>query len=489
MNFAAFQLELGLVALALVLLVLDVLHKKTLNISKGYAIGTIGLGILLILSFLIKNPVIVPDSMVQLDGMALGFKRMFLALGLGFFIINQNWIERRNDSFITYQILFLLALVGMMMACSINNLALLFLTMEMVAVPFYVLVGYLNDKDSSLESGVKYLIMAALASAVMVMGIAFVYGVSGTLYLDKLAQFTPPAEMKTAYWLGVMLIVAGLGFKISAFPFHYWAPDVYQGAAAPVTGLLASASKAVGFVLLTRFAVAAMPLGTAQVTLLWVVISAASILYGNLCAIPQQNVKRLIAFSGIANAGYMMMAFAVGDAMAFSAMFYYLIAYTFTIMGAFLAITLVESEVGSSDLDALAALPERSPFAAFLLSAAMVSLAGIPPMAGFIGKFLLLKSVFIQGVAGSGALIALACIALFGVIVSIYYYFGVIRAIYWPREYAQKHHAQGERIAFPRILWVVGTLSLAMMVLPGVYPALFLKATQWMAGALTFVTH
>jgi NADH-quinone oxidoreductase subunit N len=488
MNFAAFQLELGLVALALVLLVLDVLHKKTLNISKGYAIGTIGLGILLILSFLIKNPVIVPDSMVQLDGMALGFKRMFLALGLGFFIINQNWIERRNDSFITYQILFLLALVGMMMACSINNLALLFLTMEMVAGPFYVLVGYLNDKDSSLESGVKYLIMAALLSG-HGHGYRLCYGVSGTLYLDKLAQFTPPAEMKTAYWLGVMLIVAGLGFKISAFPFHYWAPDVYQGAAAPVTGLLASASKAVGFVLLTRFAVAAMPLGTAQVTLLWVVISAASILYGNLCAIPQQNVKRLIAFSGIANAGYMMMAFAVGDAMAFSAMFYYLIAYAFTIMGAFLAITLVESEVGSSDLDALAALPERSPFAAFLLSAAMVSLAGIPPMAGFIGKFLLLKSVFIQGVAGSGALIALACIALFGVIVSIYYYFGVIRAIYWPREYAQKHHAQGERIAFPRILWVVGTLSLAMMVLPGVYPALFLKATQWMSGALTFVTH
>ncbi|HQC42791.1 MAG TPA: proton-conducting transporter membrane subunit, partial [Verrucomicrobiota bacterium] len=294
MNFAAFQLELGLVALALLLLVLDVLHKKTLDVSKGYVIGTTGLGILLILSFLIKNPVVVPDSMVQLDSMALGFKRMFLALGLGFFIINQNWIERRNDTFITYQILFLLALVGMMMACSINNLALLFLTMEMVAVPFYVLVGYLKEKESSLESGVKYLVMASLASAVMVMGIAFVYGVSGTLYLDKLAQFTPPAEMKSAYWLGVMLIVAGLGFKISAFPFHYWAPDVYQGAAAPVTGFLASASKAVGFVLLTRFAVAAMPLGTAHVTLLWVIISAASILYGNLCAIPQQNVKRLI---------------------------------------------------------------------------------------------------------------------------------------------------------------------------------------------------
>ncbi|MDI9401668.1 MAG: NADH-quinone oxidoreductase subunit N [Limisphaerales bacterium] len=488
MNFAAFQLELGLVALALVLLVLDTLHKKTLNICKGYAIGTIGLGLLLILSFVIKKPVVVPDSMVQLDGMALGFKRMFLALGLGFFIINQNWIERRGDTFITYQVLFLLALVGMMMACSINNLALLFLTMEMVAVPFYVLVGYLNDKDSSLESGVKYLIMAALASAVMVMGIAFVYGVSGTLYLDKLAQFTPPDEMKAAYWLGIMLIIAGLGFKISAFPFHYWAPDVYQGAAAPVTGLLASASKAVGFVLLVRFAISAMPLGTAQVTLFWVVISAASILYGNLCAIPQQNVKRLIAFSGIANAGYMMMAFAVGDATALSAMFYYLIAYTFTIMGAFMAITLVETEVGSSDLDALACLPARAPFAAFLLAAAMVSLAGIPPLAGFIGKFLLLKSVFVQGVASSGALIVLGSIALFGVVVSIYYYFGVVRAIYWPREYAQKHYSQGERIALPKILWVVGLISLVMMVLPGIYPALLLKATQWMAGGLTFLT-
>jgi NADH-quinone oxidoreductase subunit N len=222
-----------------------------------------------------------------------------------------------------------------------------------------------------------------------------------------------------------------------------------------------------------------MPLGTAQVTLLWVVISAASILYGNLCAIPQQNVKRLIAFSGIANAGYMMMAFAVGDAMAFSAMFYYLIATRSPSWAPFLAITLVESEVGSSDLDALAALPERSPFAAFLLSAAMVSLAGIPPMAGFIGKFLLLKSVFIQGVAGSGALIALACIALFGVIVSIYYYFGVIRP-FIASEY-RRNTTPRATLAFPRILWSLGLFP-CHDGSPGVYPALFLKATHDVPG-------
>lgn len=483
MNFAAFQLELGLVALAVLLLVLDVLAKQTLNIGKGYAAGVVGLGLLLILSFFIKTPVVVPDSMIQLDPMALGFKRMFLALGLGFFIINQNWLERLKDSFITYQTLFLLALVGMMLAASVNNLAMLFISMEMVAVPFYVLVGYLNKKEASLESGVKYLVMAGLASALMVMGIAFVYGISGTLSLEQLAKFTPSAEMKPAYWMGIMLIVAGLGFKISSFPFHYWAPDVYQGAAAPTTGFLASASKAVGFVLMTRFVCAVMPLGTPKVILFWSIIAGASILYGNLCAIPQRDIKRLIAFSGVANAGYMMMAFAVGDAMALSALFYYLIAYVFTIMGAFLAISIVEAECGSTDLDALAILPRRSPFAGFLLAASMTSLAGIPPMAGFVGKFLLLKSVFIQGINHSATLIVLALVALLGVIVSIYYYFGVIRAIYWPTEHVSQQ-AQGAPIPTPSILWIVGSIALVMMILPGVYPNIILEGTQWMAEAL-----
>lgn len=483
MNLAVFQLELGLVALALLLLILDIFSKKTLTVSKGYAAGVVGLGVLLILSFTIKTPIVEPDAMVQLDSMAIGFKRMFLALGLGFFIINQNWIDRRQDSFISFQILFLLALVGMMLAASVNNLAMLFLTMEMVAVPFYVLTGYNKKSENSLESGAKYLVMAGLSSAFMVMGIAFVYGISGTLSFEKIAEFTPAANMQTAWWLGIVLIVASLGFKISAFPFQYWAPDVYQGAAAPLTGLLASASKAVGFVLIVRFACVVMPLDTTHAALFWGLIAGASILYGNLCAIPQRDIKRLIAYSGVANAGYMMMALAVGDVMALSSMFYYLIAYVFTIMGAFLAITVVETEFGSTDLDALAGLPRRSPFAGFLLAASMASLAGIPPMAGFIGKFLLLKSVFLQGIQHSWGLIALAFVALFGVIVSIYYYFGVIRAIYWPTNHALKE-AQGDRIPTPSVLWIVGIIALVMMVLPGVYPGLLLDGTNWMAEAV-----
>ena len=176
MNFAAFQLETGLAALVILLLILDGSCKQSLHVAKGYAAGIVGLGILLILSFTyLKTPVVIPEALIQLDTMALGFKRMFLALGLGFFIINQNWIARRRDNFISYQSIFLLSLIGMMLSSSVNNLLMMFLTMEIVAVSFYVMVGYNKKTEQSLESGVKYLIMAGLASAIMIMGIAFVY--------------------------------------------------------------------------------------------------------------------------------------------------------------------------------------------------------------------------------------------------------------------------------------------------------------------------
>lgn len=493
MNYAAFQLELGVVALAILILLLDAFRKTPLSVSKGYAAGVVGLGVLLLLSFFRVEPSVEPGAVVQLDAMAIGFKRMFLALGLGFFILAQNHFDRTKNGrdFLAYQVLMLFALVGMMLAASVNNLLMLFLTMEMVAVPFYVLTAYQRSRGMALEAGAKYLIMAGLSAAFMVMGIAFIYGTSGTLALDELAKFKPVQDQLGMWVVGIIFVVCSLGFKISAFPFQYWAPDVYQGSPATTTGLLASASKAVGFVLLVRFAAAVMPLGTRDCTFFWCLLSGASIIYGNLCAISQRDIKRLIAYSGVANAGYMMMAFAVGDSMAFSSMFYYLIAYTFTILGAFLAISVVETELERSDaegvngldMDVLASLPRRSPFAGFLLAASMASLAGIPPMAGFVGKFLLLKSVFIQGLQDRTALLVLAFIALFGVIVSIYYYFGVIRAIYWAPPHTERQ-AMGERIPNRSVLWIVGCIALVMMVLPGVYPGVFLNGTDWMADAL-----
>ncbi|MDB6124933.1 MAG: NADH-quinone oxidoreductase subunit, partial [Pedosphaera sp.] len=224
-----------------------------------------------------------------------------------------------------------------------------------------------------------------------------------------------------------------LGFKIAAFPVQIWAPDVYQGSPAPTTAFLAVGSKAAGFVLLLRVLFNAVPAITAQWTTLLIGIAMVTILYGNLAAIPQRNIKRLLGYSSIANAGYMLMGIAAMSASGQSAILYYLGGYLFTVLAAFTVICLVMRNVDGEDISSLAGLNQRSPLLATTMTMAMVSLAGIPPLAGFFGKFLLLKAVVEKG-AGNSAYYWLAAVALFGVIVSIYYYFGVVRAIYWSKD-------------------------------------------------------
>jgi NADH-quinone oxidoreductase subunit N len=232
--------------------------------------------------------------------------------------------------------------------------------------------------------------------------------------------------------MGVLMVIAGLGFKIAAFPFQIWAPDVYQGAPAPTTAFLAVGSKAAGMVLLLRVLFTAVP----EVTLNWsgllMVLSGLTILYGNLCALPQRNIKRLLGYSSIAHAGYLLLGFAALSASGQSAVLYYLSGYLFTVLGAFVVICLVMRRVDGEDISALAGLNQRSPLLAAAMTMAMVSLAGIPPLAGFFGKFLLLKSVVERG-AENSAYYWLTGIALLGVVISIYYYFGVIRAMFWSK--------------------------------------------------------
>jgi len=235
-------------------------------------------------------------------------------------------------------------------------------------------------------------------------------------------------------------VMVGLGFKIAAFPFQIWAPDVYQGAPTPTTAFLAVGSKAAGFVLLLRVLFTAVPDVTAEWTQLLVIVSAITILYGNLCAIPQRNIKRLLGYSSIAHAGYMLLGIAAmaaalghrdpdGSAGA-SAVLYYLSGYLFTVLGAFTVICLVLRQVDGEDVSVLAGLSQRSPLLAWTMTLAMVSLAGIPPLAGFFGKFLLIKAALAQGPA-QPAYYWLVGIALTGVVISIYYYFGIVRVMFW----------------------------------------------------------
>jgi NADH-quinone oxidoreductase subunit N len=235
------------------------------------------------------------------------------------------------------------------------------------------------------------------------------------------------------FLFGGLFILVGLGFKIAAFPFQIWTPDVYQGAPTPTAGFLAVGSKAAGFVLLLRFLFAAVPEVTAQWETLFVVIAAITILYGNLGALPQRNLKRLLGYSSIAHAGYLLLGVAALNNDGRAAVLYYLSGYLFTTLAAFTVIALVMRHLESEDISGLAGLNDRSPLLAATLTLAMVSLAGIPPLAGFFGKFLLLKSVIVQG-ATSPAYYYLALVAVVGVVISLAYYFGVVKVIYWSKE-------------------------------------------------------
>jgi NADH-quinone oxidoreductase subunit N len=235
------------------------------------------------------------------------------------------------------------------------------------------------------------------------------------------------------FLLGILLVLVGIGFKIAFFPMQMWTPDVYQGSPTPATAFLAIASKAAGFALLLRVLFVAVPDITAHWSKLIIIISMASILYGNLCAIPQRNLKRLLGYSSISNSGYMLIGVAAFGVAGQSAVLYYLGGYLFTLLAAFAVIVLVMRKLGSEDVAGLAGLNQRSPLLAATLTMSMVSLAGIPPLAGFFGKFLLLKAAVEQGASHPGYY-CLVGVTLFGVVVSIYYYFNVVRAIYWSKD-------------------------------------------------------
>src|SRR5208282_5406934 len=315
------------------------------------------------------------------------------------------------------------------------NFVMLFVSIELITVTFYVLTSFQRNRLVSLEAGVKYLILGALSSAFMVYGIALVWGTTGKLNFNELALVADQFAGNKIFLLGVVLVLVGLGFKIAAFPFQIWAPDVYQGAPTPTTAFLAVGSKAAGFVLLLRVLFVALPAVAKQLAPVLMVIAAITILYGNLCALPQRNLKRLLGYSSIAHAGYLLLGVAALSASGQAAVLYYLAGYLFMVLGAFTVICLVMRQVDAEDISALAGLNQRSPLLAATMTLAMASLAGIPPLAGFFGKFLLLKSVIETAQATQNhGYYCLVFTALAGVVISLYYYFGVIRAIYWSKD-------------------------------------------------------
>ena len=438
MNSSLITLELCVIAIGVVLMLADFWmpaeRKKFLAYAAIAALG----GLLLVslggTGICSQFGTAFSGSFVE-DPLALFFKRFFLVAAILVLFLSAEFSDRMPAGISEYYSLIVFALAGMLFAASANDFAMLFVSIELITITFYVLVSFQRGRLVSLEAGVKYLILGALSSAFLVFGIALIWGTTGKFNFNDLAQVSGQFLDNKIFLLGVLFVMVGLGFKIAAFPFQIWAPDVYQGAPTPTTAFLAVGSKAAGFVLLLRVLFVAVPDVAKHWADLLIVISAITILYGNLCALPQRNLKRLMGYSSISHAGYLLLGVAALSASGQSALLYYLAGYLFTVVAAFTVIALVMRHLETEDISGLAGLNQRSPLLATTMTLAMMSLAGIPPLAGFFGKFLLFKAV-IQAAqtTHNHGYYCLVFTALAGVIISLYYYFGVVRAIYWSKE-------------------------------------------------------
>ncbi|HCL96863.1 MAG TPA: hypothetical protein DHW77_03790, partial [Verrucomicrobiales bacterium] len=314
---------------------------------------------------------------------------------------------------------------GLMWMASARDLVSIFVALELVTIAFYVMVAYMRRNVGSLEAGVKYLILGALSTGFLVYGIAWVYGATGTMDLSAI-DLTKPEINQTRLLFGLALLLIAFGFKVGAAPMQLWIPDVYQGAPTPVTAYLSVASKAAGFVVmmmvLEPFLMADSPVKTQLQTALYI-IAGATLLYGNLAAISQENFKRLLAYSSIAHAGFLLMGIGSID---FTSVAFYLGIYLIMTFTAFFILALVRDQENSDTIDAFDGLGKRNPLLASCLTISMAALAGIPLTAGFWGKFFIFKSAIETNV--SWWLIAIAFVS---VATGFYYYLKVVKAMYW----------------------------------------------------------
>jgi NADH-quinone oxidoreductase subunit N len=394
----------------------------------------ITLGTLILAVMALRFPLRAPDeyvtSLVRFDGYAIFFMGLLFLTAIAITVMSYGYMRGRAVLREELYLLLLIATLGCAVLVSSTHFASFFLGLELLSVSLYALVAYHRSVPTDIEAGLKYLVPAATSSSFLLFGMALVYAHTGTMELSGLTRIAAGTWQRSDLlaFVGLGMILIGIGFKLALVPFHFWAADVYEGSPAPVTALIATASKGAVFALLLRY-FSAMGMQTRDpFFLILTVVAIASMFLGNYLALLQSNVKRLLAYSSIAHMGYLLVAFLAGGPLAVTAVTFYLLAYFLTTLGAFGVITaLSNKETDFSDLDGYRGLALSHPFLGAVLAAMMFSLAGIPLTAGFLAKFY----VLFAGVRS--ALWLLVLVLVVNSIVGLFYYLRVIVTIYQPR--------------------------------------------------------
>ena len=475
-------LEFYVVALGILLLLAEAFVERPNKSYLSY-LGAAGLGVILLLSFL---PQIAPPdgtasaAFVTSDILSVFFIRFLLLATIVFLLMTPAFqpvlerylpAERPGGGLGEFSILPVFVCAGLMWMVSSVDFIMIFVALELATITLYVMTSYLRQNNICLEAGTKFLILGALSTGFFVYGVTWIFGITGTTNILALPDAVSQLPVSSIYGLlfGVALILVSLSFKIGAFPFQFWVPDVYQGAPTPVTAYLSVASKAAGFVVLLRFLVEleTIPLIAHKLYTLVTLLAALTLIFGNFAAIPQTNMKRLLGYSSVAHAGYLLMGMAsLGSLLAIPAIGFYFAAYLAMTLLSFVVLMVVAEASGGEEISRFNGLSQRSPLLAGAMLLAMASLAGIPFTAGFIGKLLIFEVALKEGHFG---LVILGCVT---VAAGFYYYFKVIRAMYWQQP------ADGAPIQVTvtiRLLIVV--LGAAILGL-GIYPGPILAALR-----------
>ncbi len=459
MQYGLLAPEILIAALGLLVLVSGLTLPERGKKYAGLLAVTGVAGVLLLVALRFSHQAVLFDGIYYIDNYGNFFKLLFLSAALLVFFMSFKYTELFGVRQSEWYSFMLFTTAGMMvMACS-GDLITLYVGLELMTISFYILSAYLLNDGRSAEAGLKYLILGALSSAILLFGMSLIYASAGsTVFLSIFEVLTKAPYAQPLLIAGIVLLIAGFGFKIAAVPFHMWAPDIYQGSPTPVTAYLSVASKAAGFAALLRVMMIALPLQHFNWALALSVLAGVTIVIGNLIALPQTNVKRLLAYSSIAQAGYILVGAASVNIYGIKGVLFYAMLYVFSNVGAFAVTTLVELSHGSTDFDAFSGLATRSPMLAAVMTVCLLSLAGIPPMAGFAGKFYLFS-----GAVQAGYL-WLALIGLIMSMVSVYYYLNVARIMYIGKNKNSEPMLIPAATRLALLICLVGTLFI------GIYP-------------------
>ena len=490
--------ELCVAGLGALLLVLDLFVARKGALAALAVVGLAAPLALCVLLWLdlgdagaVENTGLLSDTLA-VDRFALFFKFLFLGVAAAVVLVSLDYARRFERFRTEFYALLLFSVSGMMLLASSVELITLYISLELTALPVAALAAF-NRDGRSAEAGMKFLILSGISSAVLLYGMVLVYGFTGSTMLDDVGARLGQVGLTEsepfgsyALLLGVVMIVAGFGFKITAAPFQMWAPDVYEGSPTPVTAFLSVASKAAGFAIVLRVFYVAFPLDIVSIewSALFAVLAALSMTVGNFAAIAQSNIKRMLAYSTVAHAGYLLVGLAAAaarapsgeDAIGPSGLLFYLAGYAVMNMAAFSAVIAISDRIGSDRIDDYAGMSRRAPYLAAALAFALVSLTGVPPTVGFMVK------VYMFGAAVNHGL---AWLAVFGVVTSVvsaYYYVRVIKVMYLSPPPTE------ERLASGLPLRLVILAAAASVLFFGVYPAPLLEVARSAAEVLLAVS-